>query len=80
MTVTKTLMSTVLAAAALLVWAATTACAAAGAGCDGFFMEVHPDPDSALSDGPNMVPLHALHSLLERVLRICDAAATQPVR
>lgn len=56
------------------------ACAAAGAGCDGFFMEVHPDPDSALSDGPNMVPLHALHSLLERVLRICDAAAPQPVR
>jgi 2-dehydro-3-deoxyphosphooctonate aldolase (KDO 8-P synthase) len=54
------------------------ACAAAGAGCDGFFMEVHPDPDSALSDGPNMVPLHALHSLLERVLRICDAAATPP--
>jgi 2-dehydro-3-deoxyphosphooctonate aldolase (KDO 8-P synthase) len=51
------------------------ACAAAGAGCDGFFMEVHPDPDSALSDGPNMVPLHTLHSLLERVLRIWDAAA-----
>ena len=59
---------------------APLACAAAGAGCDGFFMEVHPDPDSALSDGPNMVPLHALQSLLERVLRICDAAATQQVR
>ena len=56
------------------------ACAAAGAGCDGFFMEVHPDPDSALSDGPNMVPLNALHSLLSRVLRICDAAATPPSR
>ena len=56
------------------------ACAAAGAGCDGFFMEVHPDPDSALSDGPNMVPLNALHSLLSRVLRICDAAATPPGR
>lgn len=27
------------------------ACAAAGAGCDGFFLEVHPDPDRALSDG-----------------------------
>jgi 2-dehydro-3-deoxyphosphooctonate aldolase (KDO 8-P synthase) len=49
------------------------ACAAAGAGCDGFFMEVHPDPDSALSDGPNMVPLHDLKRLLERVMRICDA-------
>ena len=50
------------------------ACAAAGAGVDGFFMEVHPHPDEALSDGPNMVPLHQLKSLLERVMRICDAA------
>lgn len=50
------------------------ACAAAGAGVDGFFMEVHPNPDAALSDGPNMVPLHQLKPLLERVLRICDAA------
>ncbi len=50
------------------------ACAAAGAGVDGFFMEVHPDPDRALSDGPNMVPLHQLKALLERVMRICDAA------
>jgi 2-dehydro-3-deoxyphosphooctonate aldolase (KDO 8-P synthase) len=50
------------------------ACAAAGVGVDGFFMEVHPNPDEALSDGPNMVPLHHLKSLLERVLRICDAA------
>lgn len=50
------------------------ACAAAGAGVDGFFMEVHPNPDEALSDGPNMVPLHHLKSLLERILRICDAA------
>jgi 2-dehydro-3-deoxyphosphooctonate aldolase (KDO 8-P synthase) len=50
------------------------ACAAAGAGVDGFFMEVHPNPNEALSDGPNMVPLHQLKSLLERVIRICDAA------
>jgi 2-dehydro-3-deoxyphosphooctonate aldolase (KDO 8-P synthase) len=50
------------------------ASAAAGAGVDGFFMEVHPNPDVALSDGPNMVPLHQLKSLLERILRICDAA------
>lgn len=50
------------------------ACAAAGAGVDGFFMEIHPNPDEALSDGPNMVPLHHLKSLLERILRICDAA------
>ena len=50
------------------------ACAAAGVGVDGFFMEVHPNPDEALSDGPNMVPLHQLKPLLEQVLRICDAA------
>jgi len=53
------------------------ACAAAGAGVDGFFMEVHPNPDEALSDGPNMVPLDELQTLLERVLRICHAI-TQP--
>ena len=50
------------------------ACAAAAAGCDGFFMEVHPDPDHALSDGPNMVPLDRLRISLERLLRICRAA------
>ncbi|MCP9446944.1 MAG: 3-deoxy-8-phosphooctulonate synthase [Nitrospira sp.] len=50
------------------------ACAAAGAGVDGFFMEVHPDPDRALSDGPNMVSLHQLKTLLERVLRVWNAA------
>jgi 2-dehydro-3-deoxyphosphooctonate aldolase (KDO 8-P synthase) len=50
------------------------ACAAAGVGVDGFFMEVHPNPDEALSDGPNMVPLRQLKTLLERILRICDAA------
>ncbi len=50
------------------------ASAAAAAGCDGFFMEVHPDPDRALSDGPNMVPLDRLKSLLERLLRITEVA------
>ncbi|OLB03972.1 MAG: 3-deoxy-8-phosphooctulonate synthase [Nitrospirae bacterium] len=53
---------------------APLAAAAAAAGCDGFFMEVHPDPDAALSDGPNMVPLHQLKPLLERLVRICRAA------
>ena len=45
---------------------------AAAAGCDGFFMEVHPTPDSAPSDGPNMVPLKDLRGLLQQVLRICQ--------
>lgn len=46
--------------------------AAAAAGCDGFFMEVHPDPDSALSDGPNMVPLDELKELLQQLIHICQ--------
>ena len=50
------------------------ASAAAAAGCDGFFMEVHPHPDTALSDGPNMVPLHQLKPLLERLVHLCRAA------
>jgi 2-dehydro-3-deoxyphosphooctonate aldolase (KDO 8-P synthase) len=50
------------------------ASAAAAAGCDGFFMEVHPHPDAALSDGPNMVPLSQLKPLLERLTRICAVA------
>jgi 2-dehydro-3-deoxyphosphooctonate aldolase (KDO 8-P synthase) len=58
------------------------ASAAAAAGCDGFFMEVHPHPDTALSDGPNMVPLHQLKPLLERLVRICQVAGKggEPVR
>lgn len=38
--------------------------AAVAAGVDGIFMEVHPDPDKALSDGPNMVPLKSVRELL----------------
>ncbi|RMH03980.1 MAG: 3-deoxy-8-phosphooctulonate synthase [Nitrospirae bacterium] len=52
----------------------TLARAAAGAGCDGFFMEVHPNPDKALSDGPNMVPLSALPALLMQLKQICQVA------
>jgi len=38
--------------------------AAVAVGIDALFMEVHPDPDSALSDGPNMIPLAELRGLL----------------
>jgi 2-dehydro-3-deoxyphosphooctonate aldolase (KDO 8-P synthase) len=38
--------------------------AAVAVGVDGLFLEVHPDPTVALSDGPNMVPLHRLKALL----------------
>lgn len=37
---------------------------AAAAGCDGIFMEVHPNPKKALSDGPNTLALNKLESLL----------------
>lgn len=44
--------------------------AAVAVGVDGLFLEVHPDPDKALSDGPNMVPLHRLEPLLEQLMAI----------
>ncbi len=37
---------------------------AVAAGCDAIFMEVHPNPKKALSDGPNMLPLNKLEKLL----------------
>jgi 2-dehydro-3-deoxyphosphooctonate aldolase (KDO 8-P synthase) len=37
--------------------------AAVAAGCDGVFLETHPDPDAAKSDGPNMLPLDRLPAL-----------------
>ncbi|WP_216901869.1 3-deoxy-8-phosphooctulonate synthase [Synechococcus sp. CCY 9618] len=52
--------------------------AAMAVGVDGLFMEVHPDPDHALSDGPNMVPLHRLEPLLEQLLTIRAAVAGAP--
>ena len=50
--------------------------AAVAVGVDGLFMEVHPDPDNALSDGPNMVPLHRLDALLRQLLAIREAVGT----
>ena len=47
--------------------------AAVAAGCDGIFMETHPDPDSALSDGPNMIPLDQVEDLLKEAIRIKEA-------
>ncbi len=42
--------------------------AAKAFGANGFFLEVHPTPDEALSDGPNMLPLAELESLIARLL------------
>ncbi|MBK7566303.1 MAG: 3-deoxy-8-phosphooctulonate synthase [Bacteroidetes bacterium] len=44
--------------------------AAAAVGVDGFFIETHPDPEKALSDGPNMIPLHEMEKLLYTLLQI----------
>ena len=48
--------------------------AAAAAGIDALFLEVHDNPAEALSDGPNMVPVAELESLLTQVLAIDRAA------
>jgi 2-dehydro-3-deoxyphosphooctonate aldolase (KDO 8-P synthase) len=42
--------------------------AALGAGADGLFVETHPDPDHAPSDGPNMLPLDQLPELVDRAV------------
>ena len=47
--------------------------AAAAVGIDGLFLETHEDPDKALSDGPNMVPLDELPALLDKILAIRSA-------
>jgi len=44
--------------------------AAVAAGVSGLFMETHPDPDKALSDGPNSWPLARLRELLETLIEI----------
>jgi 2-dehydro-3-deoxyphosphooctonate aldolase (KDO 8-P synthase) len=46
--------------------------AAVAAGADGLFLETHPDPDRAPSDGPNMMPLGALNDLVLRAVDIWD--------
>ena len=47
--------------------------AAIAAGADHLFFEVHPDPDKALSDGPNMIKLDEFEDLLKRVIKVYDA-------
>ena len=43
---------------------------AVAAGCDAVFLEVHPEPDKALSDGPNALHLKDLEPLLKQLLAI----------
>ena len=52
--------------------------AAVAAGVSGLFMETHPNPDQALSDGPNAVPLHHMRELLETLLNIDRVVKSSP--
>ncbi len=52
--------------------------AAVAAGCDGVFVETHPTPDAAPSDGPNMVPLDRLEGLVRTCLRLRAALTDDP--
>jgi 2-dehydro-3-deoxyphosphooctonate aldolase (KDO 8-P synthase) len=53
--------------------------AAVAVGCDGIFMETHPDPAQALSDGPNQVPLAQLPKVLQSLHSIHRLAASQEI-
>jgi 2-dehydro-3-deoxyphosphooctonate aldolase (KDO 8-P synthase) len=46
---------------------------ALAAGADGIFIETHPAPDRAMSDGPNMIPLAEMPALLKSLLKVWSA-------
>ncbi|HEY0943054.1 MAG TPA: 3-deoxy-8-phosphooctulonate synthase [Steroidobacter sp.] len=52
--------------------------AAVGAGVSGLFMETHPDPDKALSDGPNAWPLGRMETLLTTLKELDQAVKSRP--
>ena len=52
--------------------------AAVAAGISGLFMETHPDPEKALSDGPNAWPLDRMAALLSTLVDIDRAVKKQP--
>ncbi len=51
-------------------WVPVLARAAIGAGVHGVFMETHPDPENAMSDGPNSWPMHEIKELLTTLMQI----------
>ena len=53
--------------------------AAIAVGVAGVFMETHPDPAKALSDGPNAVPLRHMHALLEQLVALDRVVKAQPL-
>lgn len=59
-----------------LVWPLSRAAVACG--CDGVFFETHPDPDRALSDGPNMVPLDRAEQLMRQLTQLRELMLSFP--
>ena len=52
--------------------------AAVAVGVAGVFMETHPDPDQALSDGPNAWPLRQMEQLLETLKQLDEVSKRHP--
>lgn len=52
--------------------------AAVAAGIDGLFMETHPNPEVALSDGPNMLPLSVMKEMLETLIELDQVVHKRP--
>ena len=52
--------------------------AAVASGIDGLFMEIHPDPDSALCDGPNSMPLEHMENFLRMIVQIHQLINEKP--
>jgi 2-dehydro-3-deoxyphosphooctonate aldolase (KDO 8-P synthase) len=52
--------------------------AAVAVGVAGIFMETHPDPAHALSDGPNAVPLQHMRALLEQLVELDRVVKARP--
>ncbi len=50
--------------------------AAVAVGCDAVFLETHPEPDKSPSDGPNMVPLNEMPSVLKSLLKTREAVTS----
>jgi 2-dehydro-3-deoxyphosphooctonate aldolase (KDO 8-P synthase) len=53
--------------------------AAVATGVAGVFMETHPHPEKALSDGPNAWPLHLMKSLLETLKALDELVKSRPL-
>ena len=52
--------------------------AAVAVGVSGLFMETHPDPNNAMSDGPNAVPLKHMRALLESLIDLDRVTKSRP--